>query len=72
MPREPVEILARGTQFGGNRFKVRIYIKITEEGTLMPLSHKFRKRADRVLTVELEYPTYQEELEFKRQSTRLR
>lgn len=58
------------TDHGQNRFTLSLHLKITPEGTLFPLSTKFRKRADRIVHITIEYPTYQEELTMKREATK--
>lgn len=63
----PLEALdSRGIK---SQFDVKLYLQVTDSGTLQPLSKKFRKAAHYTLTLRLQYPTYQEELDIKQACT---
>ncbi len=63
---------ADSTQPGDNRFEVKIYLRRTEDGVLVPLLARYRRRATFVVRLQLEYPTYQEERNVKLNCTRWR
>jgi hypothetical protein len=63
-------IVASSTFQGKNRFEVKLFLMVTPEGTLLPLSRRFRRKAHYEVKLTLEYPTYQQELKFKQEATR--
>lgn len=52
-----------------NRFNVRVYLRVSPEGTLVPILRKYRKSAHYKVDLVFQYPTYEQELELKQLST---
>lgn len=70
MKKPTSEIKATSTTWQEGRFDVPLYIRVTPEGTLQPINRKMKAAANYKIRLTLEYPTYQEELEIRKQSTR--
>jgi len=62
-------LIAVSTQRPDNSFDVKIYVAITPEGTLQPLARRQRRRADHVVKLKIEYPTYEEEIGMRQRAT---
>jgi hypothetical protein len=63
----PAPVEASSTNKGSNRFKTVLYLRVMPNRTLRPVDH--RSAAHYKVILELEYPTYEEELMAKKQAT---
>lgn len=61
----PNELTALNTRKPNNRFEQRIYIRVTPEGTIQPLDKRKRRAAEYEFVLQLEYPSYEDELKIK-------
>lgn len=66
---EKIALKAAGTKSPNNRFEDHIYARISDRGTLEILDMKKRRAATHKLRFEIEYPTYEVELEIRRRAT---
>lgn len=69
MPRSKPALEALDSRGVKSQFSTKIYLQVSDSGTLQPISRKFRKAAHYILTLKLQYPTYQEELDIKQTCT---
>jgi hypothetical protein len=61
-----LEGVATSTEKGKNRFFIRLYLRV-HNSTLRPVER--RRDADYITTIICEYPTYEEELQIKKNCT---
>jgi hypothetical protein len=61
-------ITAMSTSPGSNRFKVPLYLRVSSNRTLRPVDSKHQ--AHYTVVLEIEYPTYEDELMAKKEATR--
>jgi hypothetical protein len=64
------EVKATSTKWQKGRFDTHLYLRVTPEGTLLPLVKAQRRAAHYKIKLTLEYPTYQEEIDITREATR--
>lgn len=64
------EVKAFSTEKPNNRFIISLYVRVTNEGTLIPLDRRRRRGAHYTGKLTLEYPTYEDELQMKQDATK--
>lgn len=52
-----------------SQFDIKIYLQVSDSGTLIPVGKKFRKASHYTLVLKVQYPTYEDELSIKQTCT---
>lgn len=68
--RKKPEPTAFHTERPNNKFVEKVYVRVFQDGTMKPVDRRQRRSATHVVKLEIEYISYEEELEIKRGAVR--